>query len=602
MKVLLLAIVAVLAILVAIALVARSRSRADARRRQEARAAYETRKSAEEAERVTEELAHSFPFVRTELQARLKSGAHPLAALTAALDTVPGVRLGSAVVTLGAREYFVPAVWPETERRKHGYLVGRTGSGKTTAMTIAIKADIDAGHGLLVMAPDHEFFAEVLLPLCERRANEVVYIAPGDPRCTICLAPLAIEPGDDPARCAGEVFEILRRAIGQDGFGTRTGPILANCLPILAQKPGSTIRDVRRFIEDTRYREDLLAGVTDDYLLNFWRVIYAAYPRGSHLPLVNRLDELLRSPVLRRTLCNGRGLSIRQAINQGRVILIDLGRLDPQAMSIVGQFVLAMVQLELLRRETEPTAERRTFYLYADEAQTFAAFAETSIRELMSRGRRYGCAVTLANQFPSQLVIAVRDEILSNAAALLAFSLGAKDSDAVRKELLHYTEKDGLQPAPLAALVNQPVGSAVAKLGSGACAVRLRIAPPVDVPGRDVGDRVRATSWATFGNTEPPERTEPTVAPRRTTATGDSPALSDAESRFLKAVVANPGQPSAQYAKALGLNGSKAARIRKALVARGLVREHPLARKAQGKPALILEPMEPAAPATETSR
>ena len=98
--------------------------------------------------------------------------------------------------------------------------------------------------------------------------------------------------------------------------------------------------------------------------------------------------------------------------------------------------LLSKFQLELMRREILTEGERTPFYLYADEFQTFAGVAEGTWRELLSRGRRYGLALTLAHQFPSQLPEGLRDEIFGNIASLVAFGLSAKDAQAIRKEFL----------------------------------------------------------------------------------------------------------------------------------------------------------------------
>lgn len=547
--------------------------RADARRREAERRLYQERKEQTEIRR---------------------------SALQAALEEVPGVRLGEMSVVVGNRELRVPAIWPSAERRKHAYVGGRTGAGKSTALCHAMKADIDAGHGVGVLAPDSELFSETLLPMCARRAGEVLYWAPGNPGCTITLGLLAIEPGDDRARAVGDLFEILRRAIGKDGFGTRMAPLLGNSLALITGRPGATLLDIPRLFEDVGFRAGLVSALPAGHLNDYWTRVYPAYPAGAHVPLVGRLDELLRGHV-GRALCAPTGFSMREVFECGRILLVDLGRLDPPARAIIGQVVLAKLQLELLRRESQPSAERRTFHLYADEFQTFAAMAPETWSELLSRGRQYGLAIALANQFPSQLPVDVRDEVLSNVASVIAFSLGSKDSEAIRKELLyHPVEGEPIRPVPIEALVNQRVGRAVAKLGTGGLAFQLDVDPPVKVPPIEVGRRVQQGSWKRFGTPHPQSPIALARPDQVSTlaAVTQSPAiqldLSDVELRYLKAVVQNPGQASAEYAKLVGLNGTRGAAVRKKLIEKGLVREHRLARKAAGKPALILEPLEPA--------
>ncbi len=590
-------VLAGLSVAFAIGFISGWRRAVEERRRTSTRAANVRRKHDAERVQIVSDIARYFPHAREALLAEPDRGGDPEEAVRRALISVPGVLLGEASVTLAGKRVHLPAVWPTKERRKPGYVTGRTGSGKSTALVRAIKADIDAGMGLLVIAPERELFVETLLPLCEKRANETIYWSPGALGCPIGLNSLATEPGDDVARCAAEVFTILERIIGGDGLGARMSPILGNSLAALVERPGMTLLDIKRLLEDTHFRSKIVAGISDPYVKDYWISVFARYPKDAHVSTLNRLDELFRSPHLRNALCCPAGISIRDALSKGRIVLVDLGGLDPQSVLLIGQIVIAKVGLELLRRETIPQAERSTFALYCDEFQTFSSVSEGSWRELLSRGRRYGLAMTLANQFPSQLPTAVRDEILGNVASVIAFSLGSKDAEVMKKELL-YSPGDGepIRPVPVAALVHQSVGNAVAKFGSAALAFRLEVAPPVKTPSIEVGDKVREISWATFGA----KFIDPVIDPANgasSVMTDVAPEprapsrLSETEIRFLTAVAENPGRPSGEYGKLLGLNGSRGARVRARLVEQGFVREHLLARAARGKPAKILQPL-----------
>lgn len=474
--------------------------RADALRRERAHQDYQERKVQEKSKRIVEGVVQCFPHAKEYLPSRFDPGTDHEGLVRAALRKVPGVLLGETQVAVGEGNIRLPVIWPSSERRKHGYFVGRTGVGKSTLLLHAIQADIDSGSGVCVIAPEHEFFRESLLPLCERRAEEVLYFAPGISDCSIRFNPHSVEPGDDTARCAGEEFAILKGLIGGEGLGVRMSPILANSLSALVCIKGTTLWDARRILEDPSFRASVLASVTDPYVRNFWTKVYPTYPKDAHIPVVNRLDELLRSPHLRRALCAPTGFSVREVLSKSRILLVDLGGLDPGSMLLIGQLVLARFQIELMRRETVPQAERSTFYLYCDEFQVFSASSEATWRELLSRGRRYGLALTLAHQFPSQIPLAVRDEILGNVATIVAFGLGAKDAEVIRKELLHDAGNgEGPRPVPLESLVNQPVGHAVTKLGSGALAVGLKAPAPIMVPPVEVGAKVRDLSWKLYG-------------------------------------------------------------------------------------------------------
>ena len=164
--------------------------------------------------------------------------------------------------------------------------------------------------------------------------------------------------------------------------------------------------------------------------------------------------------------------------------------------------LLAKFQLELMRREAVPQEQRESFYLYADEFQTFAGVAEGTWRELLSRGRRYGLALTLAHQYPSQLPTGLQDEIFGNVASIVCFNVAAKDAQTMRKEFLEPPLTMSLadaQPVALETLVALRPGRAVARLGGGAFAVALRTSKPLSSPSAAEGERIRGASWETYG-------------------------------------------------------------------------------------------------------
>lgn len=475
--------------------------RADVERRERARLEYEAREAERGKEQFLDDIDRYFPFVRGLFQERVDAGQGPEDAFVGALEEIPAVRIGTTFFNL-------PALLPLAERRKHLYVVGKTGSGKTSLLLNLIKEDLEQGRGVGVIAPEAELFRDWLLPLVpEERARHVVYFAPGNPDNPLTFNPLAIEPGDDRGRAGGELFAIFKRAIGDEGLGARMGPILGNAFAILTGRPGATLWDVKRLLEDSRFRSLVAADTEDPYLREFWLKTYESYPKGSHLPVINRLDQFLRPLPLRRALTHPTSsFSIRRVLAEGRILFFDLSGLAPDSMLLLGQMLLSKFQLELMRRESVPAEDRQPFYLFADEFQTFSGVAEGTWRELLSRGRRYGLALALANQYPGQLPQGLRDEIFGNVASMIALNLGSKDAQAVRGEFLDLPADGGpAQPVAPAALVGLKIGQAVARLGGGAYALRVNCAPPLPQPLRGWGESVREMSWKIYGVAPEPE-------------------------------------------------------------------------------------------------
>ena len=504
------AILALLVVLGGAALLLRyHQRRLDEDRRAAAHEAYKANESERNKELFLDEVDCYFPYLKQAFRDGLSNGQAPEDAFLDALYEVPATDIGTTM-------YGLPARLPLAERNKHLYVVGKTGSGKTSLLLHLIRDDLVAGRGLCVIAPETELFRDWLLPLVpEGRTDSVVYFAPGNPDNLVTFNPLALEPGDDRGRSSGELLAIFRSALGDAELGARMTPILGNIFSVLLNRPDSTLWDVPRLLVDAPFREAVARATKDPYVREFWLATFPSYPKGAHLPILNRLDQFLRPQAVRQALCHPVStLSIRKALRSQGILFFDLSRLDPASMLLVGQMLLSKFQLELMRREDVTEEERTSFHLYADEFQTFAGIAEGTWRELLSRGRRYGLALTLAHQHPSQLPRGLQDEILGNVASIVAFSLSAKDAEVVRKELLELpASTEPARPVAREAVVRLRVGEALARLGGGSFTVPLKGLEPFEKPPQVRGERTAARSWQRFGI---PLATRAAPAPFRT--------------------------------------------------------------------------------------
>lgn len=495
----------------------------DQNRRAAERQAYDDRRRSEQRERGRAAMAQLveryFPFLRRALEADAIGDADPREHLRARLLATPGVVLGESSIGF-------PAVLPLAERRKHLLTLGKSGFGKTTIGLGLIQTDLDEGRGLCVAGTETELFRDHLLPrVPPARASEVIYFKPADPRCTLTWNPLVLEDGDNRALAAGELFSIFKRAIGEDSIGARADAILSSGFAVLVGGAGATLWSVARLLEDDAYRARILADVDDPYLQQFWTKTFPEYPAGAVLPISNRLNQFLRQPALRAALCHpSSSFSIREALAEGRILFFDLGGLDPDASRLVAMMLLSKFQLELMRREKLPESERKPFFVHLDEFHTLAsaAGAEGTWRELLARGRRYGLGLHLFTQHPNQLSRSLQHEIFGNVSSVIALNLSGADAAAVRRELLVPVAGGGVKPIAAEDLVSAGVGEGYARLGSGACALRVKFAPPTESPPAAAGERIREISWRTYAAPPVPLIPEPVQAPAVAGATAST--------------------------------------------------------------------------------
>jgi Type IV secretion-system coupling protein DNA-binding domain len=461
-------------------------------RRVDAHAAEEGR--VDEAQDATDlwlEIQESFPFVPTPKVPDL-SGESIREAILRTLTSYP---------SLGTFGSLPAPILPAAARRRHLYVCGKTGAGKTTYLEHLVVSDLCFGRGVAVLGPEGDLFRRLLSFLPPGREKDLVYFAPGSAESPLSFNPLAVEEGDDQAKAAEDLFTIFKRSLADD-LGPRMEPILQNAFAALTGREGATFWDVRRIVLDPLFRREVTEN-SDPYVRSFWRETYPRFPEGAALPILSRLDQFLRPPTIRRTICRSRSsFSFREIIREKRVLFVDLSGLSEENRLLLGQMVLSKFALELIRRE-RAGRDDEDFFLHCDEFQSFAGVSEALWRELLSRGRKYGLALVLANQYPGQLPPSLQAEIFGNVNSLVAFALGRKDADAVRKELLVKREKKGevkVEPVEAEEISELPVGKAIAKLAGGR-AVRLTMPPPLRLNEKRA-ERAMRESWERYRSAE----------------------------------------------------------------------------------------------------
>ena len=472
--------------------------KAEAQRREEREATAATERRVRECGEVVLFFANNLGYVarqaidRDELNELIEGGISPdrLSDLLAQrCADVDGPILGHQFYG-GAR---LPVCLPEDLRTRHVYMVGRSGSGKTTLIRNLVLHDLAAGNGLAVIAPEAELLEQELLPLIPReRWDDVVYVNPSDLGAPVPLNPLHLDEGEDLDLKVAETLSILHRLFdeeGGSGGAPRMETILRQALYTLTQIPDTTLLDLEPLLDrqDDSFRKRMVQQLPDEEGRHFWSNTYPAYPKDAHLAILNRLGRLLKPKVVRSLLCApGEGLNIRRCMDEGKVLLFNLsdGILGEQNAQLLGQLVVAKIQLAAMSRANSLKADRRPFYLYVDEFQSFCSTAASSYEKILSRARKYGLGLILAHQQTGQISESVMREILGNVSTVVAFNVSASDARRLSRELVG--EVDG-QPVP-----TDPRELLALKVGEAVCKIGRNVLPIVTLPVPGSGsDRVR---------------------------------------------------------------------------------------------------------------
>ena len=327
------------------------------------------------------------------------------------------------------------------DRRRHLYLIGKSGTGKSTLLFNLMLADLALGRGFALLDPHGDLARDVADAAPPDRINDVLYFDPSDLSHPIAFNPVERVPLDQRPLVSAHLVAAFKHLWG-DSWGPRLEYILDNSLRLLLDAPGTTLLGLPRLLVDDTYRKRLLATCSDPVIRAFWTREFAEYQERfvteAISPIQNKIGALLSPPVLRNIIGQKRStIDIPAIMNNGRILVMNLskGKLGEGPAHLLGAFLAtAFAQAAESRADMRET-ERRDFTLYADEFQNFATDSFTSI---LSEARKWRLSLALAHQFLGQLPPLLRQAVIGNAGTVVAFRIGAEDAPLIADELGHH--------------------------------------------------------------------------------------------------------------------------------------------------------------------
>jgi hypothetical protein len=317
------------------------------------------------------------------------------------------------------------------------YIVGKTGTGKSTLLETLIRQDLQTDQGLALLDPHGDLVERVLAIVPEERKGDCIYFNVPDVSNPLGFNPLERVPPAKRALTASGLIEVFKK-IWTEFWGPRLEHILRNALLALLEQPQATLIDILRLLDDPSFRKNAVERVANAQVRGFWLREYEAYPRTLRAeaiaPIQNKVGAFLTDPVLNRIVTQPKStFNVRQVIDQGKILLVNLakGRLGEDTAALLGALLVTKIGLAGLSRADLPEPDRRDFCLYLDEFQSFTTL---SLATMMSELRKYKVGLVLAHQYLSQLDRQVRDAILGNVGTVISFRLGAVDAQILEKE------------------------------------------------------------------------------------------------------------------------------------------------------------------------
>ena len=325
----------------------------------------------------------------------------------------------------------------DKDRLRHIWTVGKTGTGKSTMIANMAIDDLKKGRGVAILDPHGDLVDDVLDYIPAHRINDTIYFNPADRDFPITLNPLEVTNREEAELVASGLMSIFTK-VWANVWSARMEYILRNCFMTLAAVPDTTLEDVLKILANTSYRNKILEKVDDGALQNFWKDEFEKMPpmlqKEAIAPIQNKVGQFVTSPLISRIIGKPKStINIDEIMDDGKIILANLsqGRLGEDNSALLGAMLITKFELSAMRRVDRDKASRRPFYLYVDEFQNFAT---DSFIKILSEARKYGLALTLANQYMAQIPENVRKAILGNAGTLISFGVGAEDASLLNKE------------------------------------------------------------------------------------------------------------------------------------------------------------------------
>lgn len=323
------------------------------------------------------------------------------------------------------------------DRRRHMYIIGKTGMGKSTILENMIASDIELGRGVAVVDPHGDLAENILEFIPKSRSNDVVVFNPGDANFPMSFNMLECRNPAHRHLIASGLLGVFKKMFGES-WGPRLEHILRNTLLALVEIPGSTMLGVMKMLTDKDYRDSVVAKVSDPMVKSFWIEEFGSWqPKQlteAVAPIQNKVGQFLSSPLIRNIFGQPKSsVDLRFFMDKKKIVVINLskGLIGEDNSSLLGSMFITKFQIDAMSRADTAEKDRIDFYLYVDEFQNFAT---DSFATILSEARKYKLNLTMANQYIEQMSDEVKSAVFGNVGSMITCQVGAEDAEIFSKQ------------------------------------------------------------------------------------------------------------------------------------------------------------------------
>ena len=323
------------------------------------------------------------------------------------------------------------------DRRRHMYVLGSTGMGKSEFLKNMAIQDIEEGRGLAFLDPHGDGAQALINFIPKHRIKDVIYFDPADLAYPIAFNVLEKVDYEYRHLIASGLLGVFKKLWGADAWSGRMEYILNNTILALLEYPDSTLLGINRLMASKEYRKKVVDNLKDPIVKAFWTEEFAKYAdkfaTEATAAIQNKVGQFTSNNVIRNIIGQvGTKLDIRKIMDEGKILIVNLskGAIGEDASRLIGALLITKIQLAAMSRVDTPEPDRRDFYLYVDEFQNFAT---ESFANILSEARKYHLGLIVAHQYITQMEEEVRDAVFGNVGTIVTFRVGAEDAEFLEK-------------------------------------------------------------------------------------------------------------------------------------------------------------------------
>jgi len=335
------------------------------------------------------------------------------------------------------------------DRDRHMYLVGKTGTGKSTIFKNMIIQDMRKGFGVGVIDPHGELVDFVLNNVSDDRVEDVVLFDPSDYQYPVSLNMLECADPSQKNLMASGLLAAFSKQFGYS-WGPRLEYLLNNAILTMLDVPGTTMLGITRLFADKNYQNYIVHKVKDPIIKEYWNKEFRDMKGNQSLiteslsPIQNKVGRFLSASTMRNILGQRNStINLQDIMNNKKILLVNLskGKIGEDNAYLLGSLLVSRLFFEVVQRVNMPEEERQPFYLYIDEFQNFAS---DSFADILSEARKYRFVLHLTHQYTAQLSEPIQNAIFGNVGTIVALTLGAQDAAVLAPEFAPVFEENDL--------------------------------------------------------------------------------------------------------------------------------------------------------------